>query len=93
MVNGGTFNYCCVCRVTLHLHSFNGLCKVILYYNFKTLLSDFDVHFLGANDPQNKTEYPMVRCVSTQVPRYCCNCHTNIASWVCNRYISDLCPH
>ena len=54
--------------------------------NHEHILSFIDVRLLGPNDPQSKNEYPMVRSLGTQVPKYCNICLSKVASWLCNNH-------
>lgn len=51
--------------------------------NHEHIVSFIDVRLLGRNDPQSANEYPMVRSLGTQVPKYCNVCNFQVASWVC----------
>jgi len=51
--------------------------------NHEHLVSFIDVRLLGPEDPQSLVDYPMIRSVGSQMPRYCDICQTCIAVWVC----------
>jgi len=51
--------------------------------NHEHLISFIDIRLVGPEDPQSLTNYPLIRSVGSQMPRYCDICQTCIAVWVC----------
>lgn len=51
--------------------------------NHEHLVSFIDCRLVGPEDPQVLTDYPLIRSVGSQMPRYCDVCQTCIAVWVC----------
>lgn len=54
--------------------------------NHEHIVSFIDMRLLCPEDPQNKDEYPLVRSLGSQMPRYCHVCQTSIAVWVCKNH-------
>ena len=50
--------------------------------NHEHLFSFIDIRLLGPEDPQNISEYPLIRSVGYQSGRYCMVCQVTIATWV-----------
>jgi len=50
--------------------------------NHEHLISFIDARLLGPDDPQSLKDYPMIRSIGSQMPRYCDICQTCIAVWV-----------
>jgi len=55
--------------------------------NHEHLVSFVDIRLVGPGDPQSEKDYPMLRSVGSQMPRYCDICQTCIAVWVCKDHI------
>jgi len=55
--------------------------------NHEHLLSFVDIRLVGPEDPQARDNYPLVRSVGSQMPKYCDICQTCIAVWVCRDHI------
>ena len=55
--------------------------------NHEHLISFIDVRLVGPGDPQSEKDYPLLRSVGSQMPRYCDICQTCIAVWVCRDHI------
>ena len=55
--------------------------------NHEHLLSFVDIRLVGPGDPQSEKDYPLLRSVGSQMPRYCDICQTCIAVWVCKDHI------